>query len=427
MKAANLEQALRFFDPKKPLSGQDLRFWYIPRDYLPRQRMKILLELSHEPLKILFVGHRGSGKTTELNKLSEELADRFYAIGFNVLDITGRTTPEYEDLMLAISTQVTLDCIRRGVVSRPLAEPVQRRWEKLRDWWRQIVAGASFEPFPAEASFSVQLQTLLGQVELGAKQSSLTRETLKFQINQKMPELIEHLNWVIEQAESGGKPLLLIVEGLDKVDLKSALDIFRDHAPTITAPRAHMIYTFPVALRHNDDYNTVRLSFPDEHILRNRTVHHRDEKPDQTSREFLEQLVRARLDEGLITAEALNLLVEANGGLPVWLVVLMRSATLFALERTGAAGPITVDDAHHAISELRRELMAPLSRRDLVVLRERHHDRQLSNGTEEQRLLGNGSLIEYTNDVQWCDAHPVLWNVLEQTEEGHGNASSVDN
>src|SRR3712207_6934408 len=28
--------------------------------------------------KILFVGHRGSGKTTELSKLAEELADQFH-------------------------------------------------------------------------------------------------------------------------------------------------------------------------------------------------------------------------------------------------------------------------------------------------------------------------------------------------------------
>lgn len=406
MKAVNLEQALRFFDPRKPLSGQDLRLWYVPRAHLPRRRMKILLETSNEPLKILFVGHRGSGKTTELNKLAEELGGRFHTIGFNVLDITGRTTPEYEDLMLAISTQVTLDCIRNQLIDRPLAEPVQRQWERLRDWWRQVVAGTNFQPAPAEAAISIQLQTLLGQVELGAKQSSVTREALRFQINQQMPELIENLNWVIEQAEKGDKRLLLIVEGLDKVDLKSALDIFRDHAPTITAPRAHMIYTFPIALR-------------------NRTTHHFDGAPDPDSVAFLRQLVGIRMEPSLITAEALDLLVQANGGLPVWLVVLLRSAALYALEREGTEGRIEAIDARNAIIDLRREAMAPLSGEDLATLRQRHRDRQLRNEPREQRLLYNGSLIEYTNEVQWCDAHPVLWSLLEQDDDGSSDPATA--
>ena len=418
MKAVNLKQALQYFDPV-PLSEQNLGFWFVPRQGSPRRRLRIVLETSPQPVKVLFVGHRGSGKSTELNKLAEELSGTFQTIGFNVLEITGRTTPEYEDVMLALSTQVTLDCIQRGWLSQPLAAPVRAGWERLHDWWQQVVAGTNFQPAQRDATISVKLQTLVGQIELGTRQSSTTRETIKFQINQQMPELIKNLNWVIEQSETNsGKRLLLVVEGLDKVDLKSAQDIFRDHAPTITAPNASMIYTFPLALRHSDDYNSIRLSFPQPHFLPNVSTRHADGTPDADGIKFLRDLVLARVEERLIEVEALNLVVQANGGIPVWLVVLLRSAAVYALERSELAESITVADVQNAIRDWRREGIAPLSRGDIEVLRARHRDRQLSNDPEEQRLLFNGSLIEYSNEESWCDAHPALWSRLQGEQSG---------
>ncbi len=85
MKAINLEQVLRFFDPTKPLTGQALNDWFVSRERSPRQRLKIsLTHQFNEPQKVLLVGHRGSGKSTELNKLVEEIKDRFHVVGFNV-------------------------------------------------------------------------------------------------------------------------------------------------------------------------------------------------------------------------------------------------------------------------------------------------------------------------------------------------------
>ncbi|MFZ1267595.1 MAG: hypothetical protein WAU95_14115, partial [Anaerolineae bacterium] len=65
-------------------------------------------------------------------------------------------------------------------------------------------------------------------------------------------------------------------------------------------------------------------------------------------------------------------------------------------------------------------------RRDLTVLRARHGDRRLTNDTDEQRLIYNGSLIEYDNDVQWCDAHPALWSLLEQADDDNPDDNGLD-
>jgi len=119
MKATDLEQVVRNFDPRKALSGEALHSWFVARENSPRGRMKTVLRVQHEPQKILLVGHRGSGKSTELNKLAEEVAAQFQVISLDVLTITGRTNLEYEDLMLALSTKVTRECIERHLLDRP--------------------------------------------------------------------------------------------------------------------------------------------------------------------------------------------------------------------------------------------------------------------------------------------------------------------
>ena len=138
MKATDLRQTLRFFDPQKPLENEaELREWFVQRPRSPRLRLRTLLESRTEvgdPHKILLVGHRGSGKTTELNKLRAEIDASYHTIGFDVLDVTGRTTLGYEDLMLAVSTRVTQDCIEHDLIPQPVSRPLREGWQRLQDY-----------------------------------------------------------------------------------------------------------------------------------------------------------------------------------------------------------------------------------------------------------------------------------------------------
>jgi Cdc6-like AAA superfamily ATPase len=62
------------FNPNKALQNDDLENYYVEMDQNETniEKIKIRLELSletHEPIKLIFTGHLGSGKTTALNRL----------------------------------------------------------------------------------------------------------------------------------------------------------------------------------------------------------------------------------------------------------------------------------------------------------------------------------------------------------------------
>lgn len=419
LKAINLQQVVQYFDPKQILSGQFLQAWFVERVGTPRRRLAQFLE-PREARKVLFVGHRGTGKSTELNKLAEEMKDKFYTVGFDALTVTGRSNMHYEDLMLALSTQITRRCIDEGLIDRPASDPLREGWQSLADWWREKVAGFSLGA-PREIETMASLSTLLGEIEIGVSQSAFTRDQLNAFVDREMPELVRRLNWVIGEAERHLNPkrLLLVVEGLDKVDLEAARHIFRDHAPTITALRAAMIYTFPLALRYSEDYQNVQRYFDQHVLLPNLSLRHRNGDEDSLGRQALRQIVLNRLNQELIASDALEQLIVASGGIVVELVKLVNQAALFALERSRQTQSIEIVDAQNAIKELRREMAANLSLAEWRLLKARHGDRLLTNEPELEKLLQKGALIEYPNDPHWCDVHPALWSLLDRyVEEG---------
>lgn len=419
MKARNLASIPQFFNPREALSGQHLNTWYVQRPATPRNRLRIALVNQREPQKVLFVGHRGSGKSTELNKLAEEVNESFHTIGFNALDVVGRSSMRYEDLMLTLATQITRRCIDDNLVGRPRAEPLREGWQGVADWWRRVVAGIDFPSAAGEISTSATLSTLLGEIEIGISQSSFTRDQLNDLVDRQMPELIRQLNWVIGEAERHLNPrrLLVIVEGLDKVDLEAARNIFRDHATTITALHASMVYTFPLALRYSQDYRTVQRHFNTDLYLHNLAVRRDDGADDHEGMATLREIVLKRLEPQLIAAEALSQIAQASGGLPSDLIRLVNAAAIYALERSDAALAVEPGDAQNAIRDLRRELAATLSMAEWKLLKQCHANRLLTNEPEIQQLLYKGALVEYSNSRQWCDVHPLLWSLLDYYAE----------
>lgn len=171
-----------------------------------------------------------------------------------------------------------------------------------------------------------------------------------------------------------------------------------------------------LALRHSDDFNSIRQNFHVGVFLSNISIRFSNGEIDDDGRKILQNLVCARMRENLLDPEAMDVLLEMNGGIPVWLVLLVRSAALYALERR--ADVIMLKDMGNAVRDLRRDTLTPLGREDYKVLKDRHLDHRFTTDPDEERLLYNGCLIEYPNENPWCDAHPVLWTLLEDNASG---------
>jgi len=78
MRAKTLKEALNIFDPERPLrTEEELRQYFIERASSPLQELVLLFQNTDSSQKILFTGHRGSGKSTELSKLTSLLQHQY--------------------------------------------------------------------------------------------------------------------------------------------------------------------------------------------------------------------------------------------------------------------------------------------------------------------------------------------------------------
>jgi len=94
MQAQTLNDVIRVFDPRKTLDKEDLDEYYVYRIRNKKEdpaitKLKIRI-FGADAQKILFSGHRGCGKSTELNKLALDLEENHQSlliVKYNVTDV----------------------------------------------------------------------------------------------------------------------------------------------------------------------------------------------------------------------------------------------------------------------------------------------------------------------------------------------------
>ncbi len=120
-KATNLFELRRLCSPRPLDEGEvDLFFVETAEGRNPAQDTRQLLRQTLEETddaRILFYGHRGCGKSTELNMLQRELGDAYLKVTFSVEEQMSMTAVCAEDLILIICEQV-LDSALEGEPSQ---------------------------------------------------------------------------------------------------------------------------------------------------------------------------------------------------------------------------------------------------------------------------------------------------------------------
>jgi len=422
MPAVNLEQALDLFQTA-PLRGEsELNLYYVERPGSPLERLAIQLRPARRsPLKFLFTGHRSSGKTTTLNQLTRRLGEQFFVIHFSVLDTLNAYDVHYADLLLVMGTQLLAHATDEKLFPRDVKSLVK---EDLLDdvlrWLQERVTGLQFTPTQAEASLGAQVNLLALQMQGKLSTETQTRAQLRERVEPRLTELLERINSVVDEVRrKGGRNVLFVIEDIDKLDMENARRLFLEHANSLTAPRAFIIYTFPVALRYSQDFRHIQASFNGSYILPNVKLREQNGEPCALGQHTLEQIFQRRLQSDLIAPEALQALLEASGGLVGTLIRLGELAAEHALVDHKSA--IDLHSAQLAIAEVRADFKALLRAEDYVVLRQKRQDKNLISDPGIQDVLYNGSLLEYHNGEPWCDVHPAILPLLD--DEGDEQAS----
>lgn len=409
-KAQDLREALNLFDPEEPLhTEEELEYFSVDRSHSPIDEIRILLEATDGPEKVLFSGHRGSGKSTELARLIQRLDDNFRVIEFSVMQELDLSELQYADVLLGLALELADLATAEDIdVDEDVLEHV---FHFARDVTEEVQleergggeVGASLNAFAASLSAKLRAE-------------DVTRRTVRENVSRRITELLESIELLTKEIERAtGQHLLVVIDDIDKVDLAKAKSMFYEHASTLSDPPLSIIYTFPMPLRHDNSFQQVRNSFPNVEILPNIKTQERSGDPYGPGLQTTKAIVTNRLEADLIETDALDELARLSSGIPRQLVILVRQACLEALKEGREI--IDIASVQAAANQQRREYEVLLDRSQRTLLGEVHDSKDINNDDAHRELLHNLSVLQYRNDDVWYDVHPIVLPLIESDDE----------
>lgn len=202
---------------------------------------------------------------------------------------------------------------------------------------------------------------------------------------------------------------LILIDDMDKPDLDRARAIFHDHREIMLQPNCAIVYTVSSALFYSKEFDAIRdqaLFLPNINLrTANDSMQHLQE-----GYRILEKFVTVRMDAKLIQPAALNQAITYSGGVFREQARIIRTAIGRARRRKIAQ--IEVDDVEWAANEIRNEYRRILDKDDLKLLKIVHDSKRLEYSDRLRALLQVLALLEYRDEENWCDVHPVLRKML---------------
>jgi len=427
------------FDPWERLWGEKLDTFFVEREHSPLRLLTAQFRPGRDVQKTLIVGHRGSGKSSELLKLVSNIGRDFFTVWFDAnLNLNIFTANQVELLFLmgvAIyrvadqeglhpkeqNLDLLIDClqtlVREQTKQTGFVLDAGRLMSNVICFGLPAIIGATAGP---AAGAGVAALTALAR-ELAQDTFSLglrKEEVARLEVEPRIWDIARVANLIIADVEQkAGKPVLIVMDGLDRLEPGPARDIFIN-SQVLSLPNCRVIYVTPITLYYSPDFAQTRQLFAMAEFP-NVKLHERN-APDtlhkagmRTMREVTRRRLRALgyEPEMIITRNSLNLLAVMSGGVMREMISLMREAVVQA-EIAGETR-VTLQAARAAVYKLRRQYAAGLRQEHYRELETFHATGIPSQSESCDDLLRNLYILSYINDQLWYDIHPNVRPLLE--------------
>ena len=374
-----------------------------------------------DPTCLLFTGHIGCGKSTELLRLKSELeADGFFVVYFESSEDLELADVDISDVLLAIAKRVSnsLDQISLGEA---------RRLKKL----LQGAAKILMTEIELEGEAELSLPAGIGKITARAKSDVTLRDRLNQYLGPQKNQLLEAINTellepAIAQLKAQGKRgLVVIVDNLDRVDNRPKSFgrpqqeyLFIDQYECLVKLACHKVYTLPLALKFSGEYGLLTQRFPDEpKVLPMVPVQLPDGERCEAGLALLRQMIVARalpsgsaaerqaaLGTMFDSPDSIDRLCLASGGHVRDLLRLLNDWI-----KKCRQFPLTLEKLEDVIRSRRNEMAITIDDDEWEMLRQVRSRKKVSGDRDYQTLIRSRLVFEYRNHGEsWFDVNPIL-------------------
>jgi hypothetical protein len=410
-RAKNLREAYNNFYVEPLKSDQEFAEFYVERPGIsPMIDLKGRIEIADREEKYLFLGFRGSGKSTELYRLEAALDEnRFIVVNYSIRDDLNLSDFDFRDFFVSMALKVYDVALAKGI---PLHPDIEKDFQDFAKRITNITEEEVARGKKADLSFS----KIVG---LKLSREATTRQILRTVLDQKISDLIQRLNWLIVDIEDKSrKKLVIIVDDLDKLARgQQSEDFFYKNYQLLIEPSCFVVYTFPIPLAFNPQYENVRHAFTSDVVLLQMPIWKRNGERHEAGTKFYRDVISQRIDPELLEEGVLEYAIESTGKLTE-LVEVMKEASLNAYR--SSQKQIAKKDVATALDKLRMTFDRTLTEAHKEKLREINSCKEArEEGPDSiltRELLFSLTAVEYEDDDEgrWCAVNPMLLPLVEK-------------
>lgn len=430
-KAEVVRELIDVFDAN-PLSSSDkLEDFYVnassARGENSAARLIYLMRnSSRQDKKILFMGHTGCGKSTELFKVAEELSKDYVVVQYSLDEYVDFLSTSYIDVVFSILHNITAAAEQYNIeINRDVLTGIYNYWKD-----EQVVTFTEDEKVQLDAEASISgnfFKIFKAKIKTFLEMSSSIKQETKRKIEPSFPRLLHMINAFVRDfsQKSTPKKLLVIIDDLDKLGLDQAKDIFIDHCRFMTSLDMNIVYTFPIYLFYSPDFRYIESNFDDIILLSMIKVKNRDGSPFDNGIDTLEKIIFRRAESNLFDKGVIRYVIEKSGGCIRYAFSIIREAAFIVelkyLEDDSVPEEkriITMKDVQLGYRKIKSSLERCIRKDHIDILLEIHKSKKPVIDKDNllvMELLQTLAVIEY-NGERWCDLNPAIEDYLREVQ-----------
>ena len=362
---------------------------------------------------ILFGGHRGCGKSTELRRLAKKLhhPNLYYVVLVDALKELDINNLHYSDILLAQAKVLIEQLADDGIKIDTVYLTRLQNWftERVNIRLTEQQLGGKIETgVKAEAGLPF-LGSLFSKLTTSISYGSAYKEEIRDIVRSSFSEFAGAFNALIKhieaqlQAALRGKKLLFVVDGTDRLSSIEANDFFIRDIHQLKQIHSNFIYCAPIDILTEDgrigqEFYVSRLP-----MVKIADKHTSDYFPVPMAK--LSELINKRVDNRLFANhDVLPALIKHSGGHIRDLMRLMD----YCLAETLGRKKIDLAVANEAIKQLATDYRRIIQQTDYPLLAEidKADKSHVPVSEQSRRLLYDLALLEYNS--YWWQSHPAV-------------------